>query len=457
MRIDVLKSLRLQMVLTVAVVGLVGLAAGCSSDTARFDDGFYTGAVPKAPLGQAAASQPYPGSATRQGYPGSVDATTTGSVSQPQGGGYGQYRAQTGTVQSGQLPPPPPPSYGQGQSGYGRSAQAAPSRSYGVGQTGQSSQSGVRTASTGYGNAGPVTRGAPPTTLQAQASHISTPQSRPTYAGSSPTAASSSSRSANAAQVKVESGDTLLGIARRTGVSTAEIKRANGMSDDTVRLGQTLSIPGARAGSTRVASLETKAASVATSKTEAAKKTPEPYTPPKSAESAPVAASMAEKSSRPTADAPSAPVQASASTSVGNEVKRDVASIAPDSTGIDGFRWPVQGRVVNRFGEKVGSRRNDGLNISVPRGTPVKAAENGVVIYAGDGLKEFGNTVLIKHDDGLVTVYGHAETLEVQKGTKVKRGQEIAKSGMSGDTDVPLLHFEVRKNSSPVDPTKYLQ
>ena len=447
MRIDVLKSLRLQMVLTVAVVGLVGLAGGCSSDTVRFDDGFYTGAVPKASLTQTAASQP---------YPGSVDATTTGSVSQPQGGN-GQFRAPTGRVQSGQLPPPPPPNYGQSRSSFGQSAQAAPSRSYGAGQTIQSSPSQVRATSTGHEAAGPTNRGAPPTTLQAQAAHISVPQSRPTYAGSSSSVASPS-RSSNVSQVKVESGDTLLGIAHRTGVSPADIRRANGMSDDTVRLGQTLAIPGAKAGSTRVASLETKTASDPMHRPEPTKTTPEPYTPPKSADAPAVSSStMAAKSGRPTADAPSVPAQAVPATSVGKEVQRDVASIAPDSTGIDGFRWPVQGRVVNRFGEKVGSRRNDGLNISVPRGTPVKAAENGVVIYAGDGLKEFGNTVLIKHDDGLVTVYGHADTLEVQKGTKVKRGQEIAKSGMSGDTDVPLLHFEVRKNSSPVDPTKFLQ
>ena len=109
-----------------------------------------------------------------------------------------------------------------------------------------------------------------------------------------------------------------------------------------------------------------------------------------------------------------------------------------------------------RYGDKVGSRRNDGLNISVPRGTPVKAAENGVVIYAGDGLKEFGNTVLVKHSDGLVTVYGHADKLNVKRGDKVQRGQEIALSGMSGDTDTPQLHFEVRKDSAPVDPSKFL-
>ena len=118
------------------------------------------------------------------------------------------------------------------------------------------------------------------------------------------------------------------------------------------------------------------------------------------------------------------------------------------------MRWPVRGRVISGFGS---GKDGDGIDISVPEGTPVKAAENGVVIYAGNGLKEFGNTVLVRHEDGLVTVYGHASSLQVTRGQKVKRGQEIAQSGMSGTTDSPKLHFEVRKNSAPVDPKGYLE
>jgi murein DD-endopeptidase MepM/ murein hydrolase activator NlpD len=120
------------------------------------------------------------------------------------------------------------------------------------------------------------------------------------------------------------------------------------------------------------------------------------------------------------------------------------------------MRWPVRGRVISAYGKGSG-RSNDGIDIAVPEGTPVKAAENGVVIYAGDGLKDFGNTVLVRHDDGLVTVYGHASNLEVKRGDKVKRGQEIARSGMTGTTDAPKLHFEVRKDSAPVDPSTYLE
>ena len=116
----------------------------------------------------------------------------------------------------------------------------------------------------------------------------------------------------------------------------------------------------------------------------------------------------------------------------------------------------MRGRVISSYGSG-GGKSNDGIDIAVPEGTPVKAAENGVVIYAGDGLKDFGNTVLVRHENGLVTVYGHASSLEVKRGEKVKRGQEIARSGMSGTTDAPKLHFEVRKDSAPVDPSTFLE
>ena len=120
------------------------------------------------------------------------------------------------------------------------------------------------------------------------------------------------------------------------------------------------------------------------------------------------------------------------------------------------MRWPAKGRVITAYGARAGAGTNDGIDIAVPQGTPVKAAENGVVIYAGDGLKEFGKTVLVRHENGLVSVYGHNGEIDVQRGDTVKRGQQIARSGMSGDADTPKLHFEVRKNSKPVDPMGYL-
>ena len=120
------------------------------------------------------------------------------------------------------------------------------------------------------------------------------------------------------------------------------------------------------------------------------------------------------------------------------------------------MRWPVRGRVISGFGSG-GGKNGDGIDIAVPEGTPVKAAENGVVIYAGDGLKEFGNTVLVRHEDGLVTVYGHASELKVTRGEKVKRGQEIALSGMSGNANSPQAALRGAQGLLAGRPVDYLE
>ncbi len=116
------------------------------------------------------------------------------------------------------------------------------------------------------------------------------------------------------------------------------------------------------------------------------------------------------------------------------------------------FRWPARGRIIQGFS----SGGNDGINISVPEGTQVKAAENGVVAYAGNELKGYGNLVLIRHPNGFVSAYAHNGQLDVKRGDQVKRGQTIARSGQSGNVGSPQLHFELRKGSTPVDPTNYL-
>lgn len=117
------------------------------------------------------------------------------------------------------------------------------------------------------------------------------------------------------------------------------------------------------------------------------------------------------------------------------------------------FRWPARGRVISGFG---GSGTNEGINISVPDGTPVKAAEAGTVAYAGSEVKGYGNLVLIRHDNGYVSAYAHNGDLDVKRGQKVSRGQVIAKSGQSGNVTSPQLHFEIRKGATPIDPMPYL-
>ena len=234
---------------------------------------------------------------------------------------------------------------------------------------------------------------------------------------------------------KVQSGDSLWSIAKKTGTTTAALKAANNMDGAALRVGQVLVVPTQSASAAKSANVDpiitgsskpNKPASVTADAAKTSKTEPLPtYTAPKKTDAA-IA-----------------------------EAEKDAAA-APEQTGIGKMRWPARGKVVAGYGAKSAGKSNDGIDISLPAGSPVKAAENGVVIYAGDGLKEFGNTVLVRHEDGLVTVYGHNSNLKVKRGDKVTRGQDIASSGASGDTETPKLHFEVRKNSTPVDPSKYL-
>jgi murein DD-endopeptidase MepM/ murein hydrolase activator NlpD len=130
---------------------------------------------------------------------------------------------------------------------------------------------------------------------------------------------------------------------------------------------------------------------------------------------------------------------------------------ATEATGaVPTFRWPVRGKVITSYGAKTNGKANDGINLAVPEGTPVKAAEDGVVAYSGNELKGYGNLVLVRHANGYVTAYAHASELLVKRGDTIKRGQVIAKSGQSGEVGSPQLHFEIRKGSTPVDPLQFL-
>jgi len=273
-----------------------------------------------------------------------------------------------------------------------------------------------------------------PTPVQAPADRLAVlPQTprvgeRPQQAAIAPAAPAPAS---NGNAYAVVSGDTLSAIARKTGTTTTALKQANNLQDGVLRVGQKLVIPAA-GQAPRVQPAVAQAPAVDTRTTG----------------TVPAAAAVV----KPEAPAAS-PRQSEA---VIQEASLDPSS-APDATGIGRMRWPARGRVVSGFGGSSGGKRNDGIDISLPEGTAVKAAENGVVIYAGDGLKEFGNTVLVRHENGLVTVYGHASELKVKRGDTVRRGQDIALSGLSGNAQQPKLHFEVRKNSTPVDPAKFLE
>jgi len=156
---------------------------------------------------------------------------------------------------------------------------------------------------------------------------------------------------------------------------------------------------------------------------------------------------------QPSAKSDAAPVAAAAPKEAPAAAKADIApTVAATEEATPEFRWPARGKIIQGF--KAG--QSEGISIAVPEGTAVKAAEGGTVAYSGSELKGYGNLVLIKHPNGFVSAYAHNGELMVKRGEVVKRGQTIAKSGQSGNVSSPQLQFQLRKGSTPVDPTNYL-
>jgi len=118
------------------------------------------------------------------------------------------------------------------------------------------------------------------------------------------------------------------------------------------------------------------------------------------------------------------------------------------------FAWPLTGRILTSFGSKGNGIVSNGLDIAAEQGAPIRAAADGVVAYVGTEVAGLGGLVLIRHGDGWITAYGHADDIEVSRGQAVKQGQVIARA--SGQADSPRVHFEMRQKRVPVDPMKYL-
>jgi len=404
MRFPILQHTSERLLRNAAIVLIAGFGAGCSADTMRFTDGLFTGSTSNQQrVVQQSASNNYPPVAAIQ-------------------------PASSGSVQRNSLPPvgSAPVAATQAQNQVNQAQNVAANR---VNGAVNSTTTQVASAAGTAVNANSKVLGQLPSTADGvplpAASHTPAPQVQ------SPVAAPQTAAAGGGYTVK--SGESLFSIAQKHNVPVEQLKQANGLTNGAIRVGQNLVIPTAAGAATQVAATSPQSvkpaaaapvqpASIASSEASNVK----PYTPPQ------------------------------ASNKVIEDAEKDQAA-APSSTGISQMRWPVRGRVLTSFGQRDGTSVNDGIDIMVPEGTAVKAAENGVVIYAGDGLKEFGQTVLIRHDNGLVTVYGHNSQILVQRGQKVRRGEDIAKSGMSGNAKSPKLHFEVRKNSSPVNPSKYLE
>lgn len=248
----------------------------------------------------------------------------------------------------------------------------------------------------------------------------------------------------------IQPGETLMKLSRQYNKPLVEIARANNIPPSTlVKVGDRIVIPGVRG---QVAAVKPPQA------VPVAQAQPKPAAPVLAqAQPKPAAAPAPQKlAAAPVAAVPAAPqtavnvVTPAAQSPEPPKVKQEVTAATPS------FRWPVNGRVIQAFGPRPSGAQNDGINISVPEGTAIKAAEDGVVAYAGNELKTYGNLVLIRHSNGYVTAYAHASEITVKRDDVVKRGQVIAKAGQTGSVNAPQVHFEIRKGSTPVDPAPFL-
>jgi murein DD-endopeptidase MepM/ murein hydrolase activator NlpD len=245
----------------------------------------------------------------------------------------------------------------------------------------------------------------------------------------------------------VISGDTLYSISRRYGTNPETIIALNNLGGQSqIKAGQVLKLPTAAGASPAPAPV---AAAV----------------PPKPAPAPVQLASNGPLTSIAIPTAAPAPKAAVSAVATGTHIPATQASLTPPRAAVDDdgpsvngttFRWPVRGRIIASFGSSPGGQRNDGINLAVPEGTSVKAAEAGTVIYAGNELEGYGNLILVRHADGWVTAYAHNKDLAVKRGDTVARGQIIARAGMTGSVSTPQVHFELRQGSKPVNPLDHL-
>jgi len=242
-------------------------------------------------------------------------------------------------------------------------------------------------------------------------------------------------------EYRARGGDSLYTVSRMFGVNSSEIAKLNRMKAPyMVRSGQVLRLP-------------------SVSRKEASVRLANVFTPPSSAKLPPVQhetlAPPVQYSARPSVLAvqpdiiipPTKPKISSGSVKTASVPKR----------GAEKFLWPAQGKIVSAFGPKKNGLHNDGINIKAPKGAPVRAAENGVVVYAGNELKGSGNLVLLRHDGQWVTAYAHMDKIMIRKGQTVKRGETVGTVGTTGSVSTPQLHFEVRRGTEALNPVKHLE
>lgn len=504
------------------VIAASALGAACSSDVARFDENPFRSQqvasaqprevasapvhrVESAPLASPVASAPPPVANSGGGSPfgqGADPGLTTGSVS-PRQPAFGSASPNTPAVRQMAMSQTVGGGAGPVASGRGSwSAAGGTQVSAAQGDTaeGLSRRYGVPTAAIVQANGGnqafaagqtvviptyslaaPAQQSAPATPRQVAAAPASrgssdlvrqpaapaAPARAGWQAGAQPAAAAQTARpaqqTARPASHQVTSGETMVGIARRYGVTRDQLARANNLQPtQSLRIGQTLRLPGAAptaSAQSRPLSVEP-AAPVATAaapaqrREQAQRAVAQAQATPagRRADPAPTAAIPPAQPALAAAQSEAARAPAPAPAQAEAPAAAPAAPAAPAASAEPQFRWPARGRVITGF--RAGS--SDGIKLSVPQGTPVKAAEDGVVAYAGNELRGYGNLVLVRHSNGYVTAYAHNSAISVRRGDQVRRGQTIAAAGQTGNVSSPQIHFEIRRGATPVDPMTLL-
>lgn len=223
-------------------------------------------------------------------------------------------------------------------------------------------------------------------------------------------------------EYKVRRGDTLYEISRMFSTDTSAVARQNNLrAPYTIRTGQVLRMPSS--------------------------------IPAPKAKPAPTRLARVNPSQKPSAGKAARPSNTpAAQEAVSRPVK---ISSTPPSRAASKFLQPVNGRIISGYGQKDGLH-NDGINISAARGMPIKAAENGVVVYVGNELKGSGNLILVRHADRYMSAYAHLDKFLIKRGQTVKRGQTIGTVGSTGAVSSPQLHFEIRRGTEAINPQGYL-
>ena len=252
--------------------------------------------------------------------------------------------------------------------------------------------------------------------------------------------------------IVVQPGDTLYSLSRRYAVPVNDLAVLNNLQAPfALAVGQKIRVPNLKQAAT--AKVE-KVPAVKTDKTTVSVKVVEPVKVAGDKKTSAKAESTKVAMDKSTTKKDAAPVKTETKKISSDPSKKLPAITARSSSK---FSWPVKGKVLSHYGAKSNGLFNDGINISANQGTAVKAAENGVVAYAGNEVKGMGNLIIIQHSGGWMTVYAHMDSMSVRRGAKVAVGQKIGTVGKTGKVDKPQLHFEIRKGTKAYNPSAYLK